>query len=140
MPVDAAAVVAAARGFLGVPWKHQGRASHGLDCIGLVVVTARALEIDHGVDWTDYARMPDGRRLREALASHMNRAVAPAAGRVGLFAQAGAYPSHVGIFGERGGRLTLIHALAKNRKVVEHDFTDPWPAMLRGVFAFPEVG
>ena len=41
-------IVAAARGWLGVPWRHQGRSRAGVDCVGLVVVVCRSLGLsDH---------------------------------------------------------------------------------------------
>ena len=33
--------VAAARGYVGVPWRHLGRSRTGVDCIGLVLLAAR---------------------------------------------------------------------------------------------------
>lgn len=35
-----------ARSYLGVSWKHQGRSRFGVDCIGLIVLSARACGLD----------------------------------------------------------------------------------------------
>ena len=43
MPADPSAIVAAARTWLGVPWRHQGRTRQGVDCAGLVVLVGRGL-------------------------------------------------------------------------------------------------
>jgi cell wall-associated NlpC family hydrolase len=59
MRVDGEQIVAAARAWLGVPWRHQGRTCQGIDCAGLVVLVGRALEIcDY--DTTAYSRRPEG--------------------------------------------------------------------------------
>lgn len=47
----------AARGYLGVKWRHRGRTRNGLDCAGLGVMAY----LDCGVklqDWTLYGREP----------------------------------------------------------------------------------
>ena len=41
MPADPDAIIAAARAWLGVPWRHQGRTRQGVDCAGLVVLVGR---------------------------------------------------------------------------------------------------
>jgi len=43
-----------ARRLLGVPWVHQGRSVHGVDCIGLVVL----VEIAKGREVPDRADYP----------------------------------------------------------------------------------
>ena len=48
MAGESLAIVAAARSWLGVPWRHQGRARQGIDCAGLVVLVGRGLGL------TDY--------------------------------------------------------------------------------------
>jgi cell wall-associated NlpC family hydrolase len=46
MPVEPNAIIAAARSWLGVPWRHQGRTRQGVDCAGLVVLVGRGLGLD----------------------------------------------------------------------------------------------
>jgi cell wall-associated NlpC family hydrolase len=41
MPVVLNVIVSAARSWLGVPWRHQGRTRQGVDCAGLVVLVGR---------------------------------------------------------------------------------------------------
>lgn len=43
--MSAEAFVAAARSYIGVPWKHQGRSRAGLDCIGLIILAGRDIGI-----------------------------------------------------------------------------------------------
>ena len=58
MTVTRAQVVDAARKWLGTPWRHQGRNTHGIDCVGLVVVVCKGLGIS-SYDDTGYGRDPD---------------------------------------------------------------------------------
>ena len=65
------AIVAEARTWLGVPWRHQGRSRAGVDCAGLVVLVARALELaDH--DSTAYGRRAQGQGFVEHFRGHMD--------------------------------------------------------------------
>jgi cell wall-associated NlpC family hydrolase len=52
-------IVAAARTYLGVPWRHQGRTRAGLDCAGLIVMVARDLALSD-YDSTAYGRRAQG--------------------------------------------------------------------------------
>jgi cell wall-associated NlpC family hydrolase len=70
--VAPAAIIAAARAYLGVPFRHQGRSRTGLDCLGLGVVAFR----DAGLAVEDaqaYRRQPDLRRLVAELDRQMIR-------------------------------------------------------------------
>ena len=125
-------IVAAARSYLGVPWQHLGRSRQGLDCIGLVV---RVFQ-DTGIpveDQRNYTRGPQVQNFRAVVNAHTTRGtmayIRP--GQIGVFKQE-QYPMHVGVIGmDNFGQLTLIHAAAGNRRVVEvplrewqHDLID----------------
>lgn len=60
------AFVEAARGFLGVPWVHQGRTERGMDCVGLVVLAMRRCGVNAPLDAT-YGRMQDYLQARRYL-------------------------------------------------------------------------
>jgi hypothetical protein len=130
----------AAIAYEGVKWRHQGRRRDGVDCLGLLVMVAIDLGLDGAARFLDhqsrsYGRLPPNRLASELTGAGCVRASTPALGLIGLFAQPGAYPSHVGIFGDG----EMIHGLAPAGKVVRHGFTDPWPAQLRSVFAYPSI-
>ena len=55
---DPDAIIAAARSWLGVPWRHQGRTRQGVHCAGLVVLVGRELGL------ADYDTHAYGRRTR----------------------------------------------------------------------------
>lgn len=131
--------VAAARSMVGKPFKHQGRALHGVDCVGLVsyalAAVGRTVE-----DRRDYGRNPIRDGLRGVLMAHYG---APADGMqvgdvalmrwltnngVDLF-------NHVAIIGDYYlGGFSLIHALAINGAVVEHRLAEHWPQRIVEVY------
>ena len=147
--IAAAAVVAEARAWLGTRWQHQA-ALKGVacDCAGLVLGVARALGLAVPQSVPPYDRRPDGVMLRELCEAHLRplpHAVSlvtgelvPSPGQVLLF-RFDAAPQHLGIVGDGPGYLTLIHAHAPDRRVVEHRLDDTWRARLVAAYAFPGV-
>jgi len=138
--IAAAAVVAAARAWLGTRWQHQA-ALKGVacDCAGLVLGVARALGLAVPQSVPPYDRRPDGVMLQALCATHLLPApAAPAPGQVLLF-RFDAAPQHLGIVGDGPGYLTLIHAHAPDRRVVEHRLDDTWRARLVAAYALPGV-
>lgn len=127
------AMVAAARACLGTPFHHQGRLpGHGLDCIGLIVVSARAagLKVE---DRANYARRPDGNRLVEALLAHgavLREDGGAGAGDILAFRYDG-QPQHVAL---ATGADTMIHSFAPAGAVVETSIGAYWRRRLAGVY------
>ena len=117
---DSARIVAAARSWLGVRWRHQGRTVRdGVDCIGLCICVAR--ECGYSVpNATGYARRQDGSQLMAALSTHLSPVPKGqgSQGDVALFRDDG-FPVHVGILALRRGIQTVIHAHARRRQVLE---------------------
>ncbi|MER2519727.1 MAG: NlpC/P60 family protein [Bdellovibrionales bacterium] len=129
-----AAMIAAARACLGTPFHHQGRLpGQGLDCVGLIVVAARAagLEVE---DRRDYARRPDGASLVAALQAHgaalvVGRGIA--AGDILVFRYDG-QPQHVALATEADA---MIHSFAPAGRVVETSLGAYWRRRLTGVYS-----
>src|SRR5690606_30433438 len=91
------ALVTAARGFLGVRWRHQGRSMRGVDCAGLVVCALRAVGREP-VDMAGYGREPYLSGLETTLRENFGDPQPAESMRVGdiaLMRFVGA-PSHVG--------------------------------------------
>lgn len=134
MAVSRADVVAAARAYLGVPYLHQGRTRHGMDCVGLVICVAHDLEIS---DWDidGYGRVPSGRRMERLIQQHCEKIRA-------CDAQPGdmlhlAYdkePQHVALITDYG----IIHA-DNQRGVVEHVLDLAGRRRIRGAYKLPRV-
>ena len=124
--ITRADVVAEARTYIGVPFAHQGRSRHGIDCVGLPICVARELGlVEPGFDVTGYPRQPDGRTMLQLCSQTMQRIdradMTP--GDV-IVLRFDLHPQHIGIIGDYvHGGLSLIHALGTpdgKGRVVEH--------------------
>jgi cell wall-associated NlpC family hydrolase len=133
-------VVAEARGWLGVPWRHQGRTRCGIDCVGLVVRVAHALDLSD-YDSTGYSRRAQGQGFVEHFRGNMDGVAIRDArpGDVLVFADQ-AFPCHCGFLTERLGHPHLLHAHATRRKVIEEPHAGEWPARIKFAFRFRQSG
>jgi cell wall-associated NlpC family hydrolase len=136
---ERAGFIAAARSYLGVPFKHRGRSARGIDCVGLVAVALAAVGRQIA-DEKAYGRDPVRDGLRDRLIAHLGSPVTDyqpgdvlllrwhMAGPVHLF-------NHVAIATDCPyGGLNMIHALAQNKAVVEHRIGEPWPRRIVEAF------
>ncbi len=116
--MSAVAFVAAARGYLGVPWVHQGRTERGMDCVGLIALSMRAIGIDAPLT-ADYGRMQDYRQARRSLEEFCDRVGSPEIGDIVLFKTSQSL--HMAIVSEvEGVRPTrVIQSLGPKSKVVD---------------------
>jgi len=135
-----AKVVAAARDYLGTPYRHQASlAGAGCDCLGLLRGVWRALYGAEPMAMPAYrADMRDPQNaaaLRMAAERFLLDETGPLeAGQVVLFRLGGmAEPRHCGIMvsGER-----FIHA-QERLGVVEANLTEAWARRVSGRFRFP---
>lgn len=123
-------VIAAARFWLGTPFRHQGRVRGvGVDCGGLVVMAARAAGCPVQDHPPGYTRLPDGASLQRVIEAQCARIDDLEVAAVALMRWE-MKPQHVGLVARHGGRWTLIHAFLEARRVVEHGLTDEWIARL----------
>lgn len=134
-------VVRAAREWLGTRWQHQASLKNvACDCAGLVRGVAAELGVLH-VTPPAYERTPDGAMLQSMCDAHMLRiaTVDLAPGDVLLFRYDGP-PQHLGFVGDApAGYLTLIHAHAPSRRVVEHRLDATWMARVVQAYRLPGV-
>jgi cell wall-associated NlpC family hydrolase len=69
--VEVAEILAAARTWLGTPWRHQGRLRGiAVDCSGLILGVGRELKL-LDFDTRAYGRIPDGQQLRALCEQHL---------------------------------------------------------------------
>lgn len=152
--ISAVDVVDAARGWMGTRFHHQGRVKAsggfygGCDCLGLLVGVARELGLvaKNGgflaeYDVRDYGHLPDAARLKAVLeglllpvAEKDMRAADVLLLRVAGVAQ------HLAIVTEHPyGGLGMVHALAVNRRVVEHRLDGQWLGRVEAVYRLPAL-
>lgn len=159
--------MAAARAMKGTPFRDQGRLPGvGLDCGGVVVVSAHQVGIAPEFDFTAYSKFPRPKMVREILCANLDVVqggmAAARSGDVGLIDEGG-YAVHMGIFAAAdldrpiaarfadvcnfstgqppvgAAQMCFIHASARDGCVVEHRVDDAFARSLRGVFRFREV-
>lgn len=129
------AVVAAARAFVGTPYRHQAsRAGAGCDCLGLVRGVWRTV---HGSEpWQVPPYRADGSdaSLVEAATRWLLPCAAIETGAVVLFRLHRNHPArHCGIVVEKS---RFVHA-QEQIGVVEVDLTEAWRRRIAGVFLIP---
>ena len=105
--------VAAARSWIGTPWVHQGRARHGVDCIGLVVMAAADCGLDVTMDAT-YGHTQAYWQAKPLLLEFCERVSGGGEGIVALYKNTSIL--HVGVLTESN---TVVHAFGPAGRVVE---------------------
>lgn len=133
--VSSAELCEAARRWLGVPFRHQGRDRRGVDCVGLIIVACRELGLPAGsVKLRDYGRLPCNGLLELQLAEHALAAPAPEPGTI-LLMRFGRWPQHVALC----TGSTLVHSYEAVGKVVEHGYSGKWPGRTVSAWRVPGV-
>jgi len=140
-----AQIIACARNYVGVRFRHQGRDRvTGLDCLGLLIVSARDAGIRlHGkcptmLDVVDYGHLPDMHRLRSMLEQYLQPVAYPQVGDVVLLTVEGR-AQHLALVSDypQPQALGMIHAYAGARRVVEHRLDDAWRQQIVQSYQLP---
>lgn len=140
-------IVAAARGWIGTPYRHQAACrGAGCDCLGLVRGLWREIKgaepecpPAYSMDWSEPARQEV---LWQAAARHLvsKDLAQETAGDVILFRmREGSVAKHLGVVSDVGARARFIHAYS-GHGVVETALSAPWRRRIVARFAFPEEG
>lgn len=130
-----AALIAAARSFLGAPFRHQGRRPKAMDCIGLLGLSFTAIGFPI-TPRTDYGRLPAHKKLQKELAAHLGEPVAgpPLPGDVVSMKWSGD-ENHVAIVTPHPERaFGLIHSYADAQRVIEHGADALWTDRITGIY------
>ncbi|MEO8337652.1 MAG: NlpC/P60 family protein [bacterium] len=127
-----ACIAAAARGFVGTPFHHQGRApGAGMDCVGVAVLACGAAG-RQVVDFTAYGRVPRGTLMPACEARFMRVQRDPEVGDlIAFWILRPAYPWHVGVCVAPG---RMVHAFGSAGFVCEQDITQDWTSRIVAVF------
>ena len=124
-----------ARGWLGVPFRHQGRSRYGVDCLGLLVKLAEELQLtsrENNAFWsedrTDYGHYPNALELLSETDSIVPGVV--------LLLEVDRRATHLGIASKYSqGGMGLIHAYAPARKVIEEPLSSYWLGRVVSAFS-----
>ena len=114
----------------------------GVDCVGLVICLARELGyVEPSFDYTGYARMPDGRVLKEQLGIHLKEIKKDELKPGDIVCVAfDLHPQHVGVVGDyRHGGLSIIHAAGKHKKVIETRLMFSEAMRFMSAWRFPDI-
>ncbi len=137
---NAEKLLAAARAYIGVPFRHLGRNRAGLDCVGLLLVSAA----DAGIPADDpgtYDRGHRGRDMLEWLAARFDRVALPHAsdGDILVFnSQDTHFPCHVGLASTQHLRPAVIHAQVGRGAVLEERLHWHLTRQMRAAFRLRE--
>lgn len=136
---EVASWIAAARSRIGDPWRHQARGAglRGVDCAGLLL-WAMARVPRPTVDVSNYGRLAYRGALEKAMRDNFGPPLHPSEMRAGdgvVMKFRNGEPAHVGILGNHPyGGLSIIHAYAKTRGVVEHRLDEEWASRIMEVY------
>lgn len=135
-------IVAEARSWIGTRWKHQGRLKgDGVDCVGLAYQIGNSFK-RFGVPppaLPPYARTATDNLMVSLCDQFLIRKKEMRIGMV-VAMRFDITTRHMGILGDYGeSGLSLIHAYAVNRQVVEHRLDDAWRSRIFACYDFPQV-
>lgn len=137
MMIAAGTLLDEARSWVGVPFQHQGRSRHGVDCAGFIVSLIRGAggwPADFE-DVSNYSRRPNGELLK-LVARHCTRTTSESPGLLVLIRwPKEAQPSHVALL----TGPTLIHCYERRRAVVEHSYRGSWRRDTHSLWKLPGV-
>lgn len=144
-------ILAEAETFVGAVFRHQGRSREtGVDCAGLIEEVGRRFGLVHGHTWTNYPRLPDGETLMRVVRQHADQKewqVWKPGDFIVLKDMALDWPTHMALLYEylpaKSGRERvpgLIHAAARQKKVVKHRMPPDWRSKVVGVFEYRGLG
>lgn len=126
--------IAEVRSWVGVPWVHQGRNRHGVDCVGLVICAAQNLGLSD-FDTRAYGRAPVGEYLTRMSNELMIRKATADPGDV-LLMRLSRFPQHFAVLVEPG---RIVHARGEDGRVVETNIPGAWWRRVVGIYAIPGV-
>jgi len=120
-------LVREAREFLGTPFHHCGRSRLGIDCVGLLSCSFKAVT-GHVKDIRSYERTASGEKMLKVIeANGLFRTENPEIGDVLiLWITKRCNAEHAAILTDRG----IIHATQLEGRVVEHNLNDWWASRI----------
>lgn len=131
---DVARVIDAARSWVGVPFRHQGRDRSGIDCVGLPIVICKDLGVlPAEFDVANYGRLPTG-QIIELLQRQCKKLSEPVPGSLVVIAW-DKLAAHVAIC----TGPTIVHSYQSVGRVIEHGYRGRWLRVTHSIWALPGV-
>jgi cell wall-associated NlpC family hydrolase len=147
--VTRAQIVAEARGWINTRWQHQAHLKGvATDCGGMIYGVGLQLgllrpvhEMPEAAFFRGYGRLANNGSMLKACSILLQRIdVAFASHGDVVLMLFDNEPQHVGLLGDYvHGGLSIIHAYARMRKVVESRFDDQFRAKVIAAFSYPGV-
>ncbi|HWP59522.1 MAG TPA: hypothetical protein VNL14_16640 [Candidatus Acidoferrales bacterium] len=137
-------IIAEARTWLEVPWVHQGRSRHGVDCLGLPVNVAHHFRLTDR-DYVTYGYTPNWRLLYKMLDEACIRVKSKDDLRLAdvpvFWMDTGLVEEqmHLGIVADGGNPLSIIHCYRRVGKVCENVFDQYWIDRIDRIYRFKGV-
>lgn len=142
----ASVLIGIARRFIGVRFAHQGRTAMGLDCLGLLMITAEeaGIMLDgvpiNQIDIPPYGARPDVVLLQARLDAALQTVPLHSiqVGDVVLLNIDGS-PQHLALISDYPmiGEMGIIHAYAPARQVIEHRYAESWQRATYRAYRLP---
>lgn len=124
-----------ARELLGVPFLHQGRTVHGIDCVGVPIWILSEFGLLPAEMKRNYGRIPTGEMIKivEQYCTPIDR---DEIGSLLVIKWPGmADPGHAAIRTHAG----ILHAYSTYKSVVEHGYRAKWPQWTDSIWRLPGV-
>lgn len=141
--IEPEAVVAAARAWIGTPFREQcwvkGK-NGGADCVGLGIGVGEDIgDLPDGFSIT-YKQWPEKRRMQRECQTYLRHVPIDKmqAGDVVLI-QTVEEPHHMGILSDYRDGFGIIHALKARGRVVEHRLDARWRKSIVAAYRYPSV-
>lgn len=138
---EGAQLITTAKEYIGVPFLHQGKDRRGLDCIGLMMCTARAHGYLIDVDPGTYNSVFSGRLFVRRMDTHLDRVNGEwQDGDIALFSSGMSggrnidRVRHCGFLYRKKGLWYMIHAYNPQQKVMDNRVDDMWMKLLFQVY------
>jgi cell wall-associated NlpC family hydrolase len=136
--IEARAIVEESRSWIDVPFQHQGRTRHGVDCIGLILCVMDAVgALPADLPAPDYPRQVKDGALLRAICERCVRTPRPESGGLILIQwPMMKVPTHVAIYSSGGN---MVHAYQRAHRVCEIGYRAQWARWTHSFHRLPGV-
>ena len=136
-------IIYAAKGLVGVPYRHQGRSQVGLDCAGLIIVVGQMVGVmgEEAGATKAYPRRPDAVKFTVAMvaAGLVQRPFGTQEHGDILRINTAGWPVHLGLYEvDENGAEWYIHSYLPHKKVTRDPLTPEVRRIISSVWRYSE--